>query len=189
MSSDQSPALLTFLGNPGSRYAGTRHNIGRMLLEHTPFGSQLSFARKFQGSYARLTPAHGLTGHTVHVLVPETYMNRAGISVSAAASFLKLEPAHILVAHDDMELPFGSCKTRTGGGLAGHNGLKSIRDRLGSAQFRRLRLGIGRPEHGSPSSFVLAPFSKDERGELDDYLERASRLLLSELRSGQADGS
>lgn len=108
-------------------------------------------------------------------------MNRSGISVSAALGFYKIKPLDLLIIHDDLELPFGQFAWRTGGGLAGHNGLKSVRDSIGTAEFRRLRLGIGRPDRGSVQSWVLGRFSPDEEAVLPLILDRAVDQLTGEL--------
>lgn len=104
-------------------------------------------------------------------------MNESGRSVGSAAAYYNLEPNEILVVHDDLELPFGEIKTQKGGGLKGHNGLKSIKTYLNDNNFYRLRFGIGRPQHGSVSSFVLSAFSKEETISMPIYLEAASKEL------------
>ena len=159
--------MIVFLGNPGKQYSRTRHNIGWQILDYkytTP-----SFQKKFNGEVAN--------EKGIKLLKPQTYMNESGRSVGAAASYFNLRADEILVVHDDLELPFGEIKVQKGGGLKGHNGLKSIKSYLNDSSFYRLRFGIGRPQHGSVSSFVLSTFSKDEFISMPIYLERASKEI------------
>ena len=155
--------LLVGLGNPGTKYARTRHNLGWLALQEiirpgeTP-GALLGMA-KFHGRYGD----GRINGSKIHWLFPETYMNRAGQSVAAAARFYKLDPESVVVFHDDLELIPGKIRMKRGGGNAGHNGLKSIQQDLGSANFVRIRLGIGRPPpRMDAASYVLAPFDSAE---------------------------
>lgn len=163
--------LIAFLGNPGREFAQTRHNYGQMLIEHLSDLTSLSWQDKFKGRYIK-------NGSNIY-LVPETFMNKSGESIQPAAAFFKIPVENILVAYDDLELPFGSIGIRQGGGLAGHNGLRSIAERLGSNRFGRLRLGIGRPSRGSVSSFVTSRFNTDEEPFLSDILAEAAELLKS----------
>ena len=130
--------LAAFLGNPGSGYARNRHNAGRMTAQALPFYSSLSFQKKYNGLYT--------VNNGIHLIMPETYMNLSGISVQAAAAFFKIEIEEIIVVHDELELPLGTISLKKGGGLGGHNGLRSMNKSFGSADFWRLRVGIGRPE-------------------------------------------
>lgn len=159
--------LIVFLGNPGSQYSRTRHNIGWQILEYKY--PSISFQKKFNGEVANY--------NSTKLLKPLTFMNESGRSVGSAAAYYNLEPNEILVVHDDLELPFGEIKTQKGGGLKGHNGLKSIKTYLNDNNFYRLRFGIGRPQHGSVSSFVLSAFSKEETISMPIYLEAASKEL------------
>lgn len=129
--------------------------------------------QKFHGVWSQTK------GKTVQVrlLKPQTYMNESGLSVAEAAHFFGIDAEEILVVHDDLELPFGTIRLQSGGGLQGHNGLKSIRQHVGSDRFLRLRIGIGRPAKGDVSSFVLSRFSPDEEIQLPLVLEKAERLL------------
>ncbi len=166
--------LVVFLGNPGTQYANTRHNVARLVIEHLPFAHELRWSSKFNALMAEYRP---LPGATTRFLQPEDYMNRSGSSIARAAQFFKLTTEEILVAHDDLELPFGRVGLRKGGGLGGHNGLRSVRERLGSGEFRRLRIGIGRPSHGSVHNHVLGRFSAEEEAELPDVLAEAAAQL------------
>jgi len=170
--------LVVFLGNPGAQYAATRHNVGRMLAEHLPFAVELSWSAKFNAQLAEYRPQ---PGETVRLLCPDNYMNRSGESVARAAQFFKLTPQEILIAHDDLELPFGTVRVRAGGGLGGHNGLRSVREKLGSADFRRLRIGIGRPTRGSVHNHVLGRFTPEEEPELPGVLAEAAAELAREI--------
>ena len=165
--------LVAFLGNPGARYSRTRHNAGRMVLEAVSAPPEDSWREKFHGRIADVA----LEGLKCRYLVPETFMNLSGKSVAAASVFFKTPPGGLLVVHDDLEIPFGCISLRFGGGLAGHNGLKSIRDGLGTADFGRLRIGIGRPPRGSVESWVLGRFSPDEEAALPLIMNAAARML------------
>jgi PTH1 family peptidyl-tRNA hydrolase len=153
--------LVVGLGNPGREYAGNRHNVGHMVADELARRHGGSWRGKFSG---RLTEVR-IDEHRVGLLKPETYMNESGRSVRAAKDFFKLEPDAILVVHDESDLEPGRLQARLGGGLAGHNGLRSIAQALGTQDFLRLRVGVGRPERGDPrplADFVLADFEPHE---------------------------
>lgn len=171
--------LAVFLGNPGNEYTQTRHNFGRILLDHLTKDQPFSWTGKFRGFFAQWQ----LNGRNIYCLKPETFMNRSGESVRPAADYYKLKTEEILVVHDDLELPFGEFKIKAGGGLGGHNGLRSIKDCLGTPDFYRLRLGIGRPNRGSVSSFVLSPFSPEEKDSLDTVIGNCLKYLLQYLQN------
>jgi peptidyl-tRNA hydrolase, PTH1 family len=153
--------LVVGLGNPGREYAPTRHNVGFRVAEALIARWDLPRPReRFRG---RITEGR-VEGVRVAVLCPQTYMNDAGRSVGPARGALKVALEHVLVVHDEIDLPFGEIQTRLGGGLAGHNGLKSLRQGLGSADFMRARLGVGRPDSTDPevvSAYVLGRFTED----------------------------
>ncbi len=165
--------LIVLLGNPGSRYERTRHNVGWLVAEYLPALRDASRQRKFQGDYATVA----LGSNRVHVLWPLTFMNRCGESVGRLCTFFKIEPQRVLVVHDELELPFGVLSLRHGGGLGGHNGLKSVRSALTTADFLRLRIGISRPRHANVSSYVLSRFTPDEEAPLGDILDRAAGII------------
>lgn len=181
--------LIAFLGNPGTQYKNTRHNAGVRCIEHLSFYHELSWQEKFKGRFARhvlagadggarLSPSPGSVGSiTVGLLIPQTFMNRSGESVSTAASFYKLKSSSVIIVHDDLETEFGKYDIKKGGGLGGHNGLRSIAGLLASKDFIRLRIGISRPKRGSVSSYVLGKFTPEEAAELPGVLEEAARLL------------
>lgn len=156
--------LVVGLGNPGREYAGHRHNVGWMVLEELARRHGASWKGKFNGQLAELR----LDGHRVALLKPETFMNDSGRSVNAAARFYKLEPDAILVVHDEIDLDHGRLQARMGGGLAGHNGLRSVAAHLKTPDFLRLRVGVGRPGRGDPrkpADFVLSNFTAEDDAE------------------------
>jgi peptidyl-tRNA hydrolase, PTH1 family len=148
------------LGNPGDKYARTRHNVGFEVANVVASRWDLPRAKKkYAGLYTDGRAGPG--GPRVGVLLPQTYMNEAGRSVGPARGALGLDLDRILVVHDEIDLPFGRIESRLGGGLAGHNGLKALRDGLGSPDFRRMRVGVGRPDSTDPevvSAYVLGRF-------------------------------
>lgn len=188
--------LAVFLGNPGSRYERTRHNIAMRMAEAFAQRRGEQFQQKFQGRLATIRggaagagpAAAGPPGKAGNpgapgkllVLLPETYMNRSGESAGACARYHSIGPRNVLVAHDEVELPFGTLELRRGGGLAGHNGLRSVAQHLSSTDFARLRIGIGRPRHGDVSSHVLGNFSPDEEARLEE-LERGVEEIVERL--------
>ena len=175
--------LIVGLGNPGERYARTRHNIGFEVVELLTERWGLPRERdRYAGRYAEGRTGPG--GARVATLRPQTFMNEAGRSVGPARGFLKLELDRVLVAHDEIDLPFGEIQVRTGGGLAGHNGLKSMREGLGSSDFRRVRIGVGRPDTTDPeivSAHVLGKW-RESGAQVRELVERArdeaERLVL-----------
>ena len=181
--------LAAFLGNPGKDYERNRHNAGRLLAGSLPFYQSLSWQKKFKGLYA------GSDGK--HFLMPETYMNLSGESVYSAAAFYKIKPEEIIVVHDELELPFGTISLKFSGGLGGHNGLRSMKQCFDSADFWRLRIGLGRPDsrlpgRGSSSSredgegiidWVLSDFSKTECEKLVPIFEAGAGLLLQTMNA------
>jgi PTH1 family peptidyl-tRNA hydrolase len=175
--------IAAFLGNPGQKYAFNRHNAGRILASSIlPLASPSSWQKKFKGLYA--------SHEGSHFIIPETYMNLSGISVQAVASFYKIKTEEIIVIHDELELPLGFVSLKFSGGLGGHNGLRSMKDCFGSADFWRLRIGIGRPDsrlpgEGGPAGsgegivdWVLSDFSKQEMEVLTPVLEAGVSLLM-----------
>lgn len=169
--------LAVFLGNPGREYARTRHNLAWLAADTLPFAPDLVWQKKFKGETAQHRTSSGI----VHLLKPATFMNVSGESVLQAAQFYKVPPAGLLVVHDDIELPFGDAAFRKGGGLAGHNGLRSIAGVLGTPEFYRFRLGVSRPARGSVSAHVLGRFSAEEEISLPLYLQAAAGFLETAL--------
>jgi len=169
--------LVVGLGNPGIEYNKTRHNVGFMFFSLLADSLYLSFTKKFKGEYDSAT----VGGEKLFFLKPLTFMNLSGESVVAISSFFKIKPEEILVVYDDIESPFGTISFKTGGGLAGHNGLKSIKQQLGTENFHRLKIGVSRPKHGNVASYVLSKFSKEEQIVLPLILEKAKEVLLEIL--------
>ncbi len=170
--------LVVGLGNPGPTYAHNRHNIGFMVCDQLAGGAG-DWREKFNGHWTRLT----LGGQDTLLLKPQTYMNRSGTSVAAAATFYKVPPAEVIVVHDELDLPFGAVRVKVGGGHAGHNGLRSIFEHFGK-DFIRVRCGIGRPVHGEVADFVLGDFRGEERIALDAFVKEASDAVERVLRDG-----
>jgi PTH1 family peptidyl-tRNA hydrolase len=153
--------LVVGLGNPGREYAQTRHNVGWLVVDELARRHGGSWRSKFSGQIAEVR----IDSHKVALLKPETYMNESGRSVQAAARFFKVEPDAILVVHDEGDFDLGRLQARRGGGLAGHNGLRSIAKQLGTQDFLRLRVGVGRPGRGDPrplADYVLSDFEPQD---------------------------
>ncbi|MFW5744395.1 MAG: aminoacyl-tRNA hydrolase [Spirochaetota bacterium] len=180
MADNDRPRLVVFLGNTGSRYARTRHNAGWMLDETSLVPAGASWQQKFKGLWTQTT----IEGERVVVLKPQTMMNLSGESVQAAARFFRFSPRDIAVAHDDVELGFGEIGVRFGGGLAGHNGLRSVAHCLATRDFWRIRIGVGRPRHGELHGHVLGRFSTEEEAELPRVLGAVAELVRKGYREG-----
>lgn len=167
--------LVVGLGNPGSRYDGTPHNIGFDVLAELARRWDLPKAKdKYAGRYASGRTGPG--GARVAILAPQTFMNESGKSVGPARGALKVELDHLLVIHDEIDVPFGDIRPRMGGGLAGHNGLKSLKANLGSPDFGRIRVGVGRPDSTDPelvSAHVLGKWQRPP-AEVDDLIAAAA---------------
>ena len=162
--------LIAGLGNPGSKYAHTRHNIGFMALDRLAERHRVALAsEKFDSRF----DTGRVAGEMVVLLEPQTFMNRSGKAVQAAASFYDLGPEQVIVVHDEIDLPLGSIRVKQGGGHGGHNGLRDIVSRLSSRDFIRVRVGVGRPEHGDVTNHVLGTFSRDEETEVAEVIETA----------------
>jgi PTH1 family peptidyl-tRNA hydrolase len=169
--------LLVFLGNPGSTYERTRHNIAWRLLPRLTFRSELVWRGKFKGHFAR----HECGDRTVYLLKPLGFMNRSGESAQALMRFFKIDPSQMLVIHDEVEIEFGRWSFKRGGGTAGHNGIRSLVSALGTGEFERLRLGISRPIRGEVSSYVLGRFTEAEEAELPAFLDAAAAALQAHI--------
>ena len=153
--------LVVGLGNPGREHERDRHNVGWMAVDELARRTDGRWRAKFSGQLAEVR----LNGLRLALLKPETFMNDSGRSVAAATRFFKVEPDSLLVVHDDVDLEPGRLQARAGGGLAGHNGLRSLAQALGTQDFLRLRIGVGRPGRGDPRSvadYVLSPFELGE---------------------------
>jgi PTH1 family peptidyl-tRNA hydrolase len=173
--------LVAGLGNPGREHAATRHNAGWMVLDELARRSGGSWRSKFSGQLSEIR----LDGSRLALVKPETYMNESGRSIAAAARFFKVPVESVLVVHDDVDLEEGRLQARLGGGLAGHNGLRSIGQALGSQEFLRLRIGVGRPGRGdrrSVADYVLAPFAPE--ADVDGLVARSADAVEAIVRDG-----
>ena len=173
--------LVAGLGNPGPEYSSNRHNVGWMVVEELLRRHAASWRGKFSGKLAEIR----VDGHKVALLKPETYMNESGRSVGAAARFFKLPVEQVLVVHDEGDFDLGRLQARQGGGLAGHNGLRSVAAHLGSPDFIRLRIGVGRPERGDPrplADYVLSDFVSEDDPEA--IVARAADAVETIAREG-----
>jgi peptidyl-tRNA hydrolase, PTH1 family len=181
-SSDSSLDLLVVgLGNPGREHANTRHNVGWMVVDELARRHGGSFRSKFSGQLAETR----IDDARVALLKPETFMNVSGRSVQPAARFFKVEPDALLVVHDEGDFDLGRLQARLGGGLAGHNGLRSIAQQLGTQDFLRLRIGVGRPERGDPrplADYVLSDFEPYDDSEV--IVARAADAVETIVRDG-----
>jgi peptidyl-tRNA hydrolase, PTH1 family len=174
--------LVAGLGNPGREYARNRHNAGYLVLDELVRRHGGSWRSKFSGQVAEIRVGDA----KLVLLKPETYMNESGRSVGAAAQFFKVEPADVLVVHDEGDFDLGRLEAKFGGGLAGHNGLRSIAQHLKTQDFRRLRIGVGRPERGDPRSladYVLADFEPHD--DADDLVARAADEVEAIVRTSR----
>lgn len=165
-------ALIVGLGNPGDRYTGTRHNAGFWLVERLAAQHCIAFRleSKFHGELCQW--------QQTHLLKPTTFMNRSGQAVAAVMRFYKILPTDILVIHDELDLPPGTARLKQGGGHGGHNGLKDIIAHLGSQDFLRLRIGIGRPAHSSEvTNYVLHEPTQQEQTDIDTAIDAALTII------------
>jgi len=182
--------LVVGLGNPGKKYEGNRHNVGFRVVERLASSHGLpDFKEKFSGVWTKGELASEGSRHAVALLEPLTFMNLSGDSVQPAAAFLKVEPARVIVVHDELDLPWKDVKLKVGGGHAGHNGLRSLIGRLGTPEFVRVRVGVGRPPAGfagDVADYVLQDFDPMERAELPDVLARACLAVEKVVALGAA---
>lgn len=167
------PWLIVGLGNPGPKYSGNRHNIGFMVVDAVARRLGATFQRELDGRVAR----GRFAGADVILLEPQTFMNLSGVSLRAASTFFKIAPEHVIVVHDELDLPYPQVRVKVGGGHGGHNGLRSIFDHFG-ADFLRVRCGVGRPADGDIVEHVLSDFSALERETLEpDLIDEAVEAL------------
>lgn len=181
--------LVVGLGNPGPRYAGSPHNVGFRVVDHFAEhhclaehrgASQAVWSERFDADLAMAS----IDSEQLVLLKPLTYMNRSGESVRKAMSFFKIAAADALVVHDELDLPLGSIKLKRGGGEAGHNGLKSVSAELGTRDYVRLRVGVGRPALGEVSDFLLSPLPSAAATELEASLDEARAAIDLWVRHG-----
>ncbi len=173
--------LVVGLGNPEPRYLNNRHNVGFMVVDRLADAERIDVSRsKFKGLFG--------TGRVADVpavlLKPQTFMNLSGRSVAPARAFFDVDLENVLVVHDEIDLPFGTLRLKIGGGHAGHNGLRSMVGELGGNGFVRLRVGVGRPQHGAVADYVLSDFDNEESQWLPDLLDRACEAVRATLVDG-----
>lgn len=168
--------LIVGLGNPGNEYSETRHNVGFMVLDSLIQSYGSNWKEKFNGEYSNFSEGY--------LLKPMTFMNLSGESVQKASKFFKVMPDMTLVIHDELDLPFGTIALKNGGGLAGHNGLKSIAQHYGTNDFLRLRIGIGRPVHGDVSNYVLSRFGSEDQIDLEKVINGSVNAVKEVISNG-----
>ncbi len=178
--------LLVGLGNPGKKYENTRHNVGFKAVDAfaQTHGFE-AFSDKFKGKVAR----GSVSGRDVRLLKPDTFMNLSGESVAPAAAFFHVEPSHVIAVHDELDVPFGDVRLKVGGGHGGHNGLRSMISTLGTPEFVRMRVGIGRPPpgfKGEVADYVLGAWDGVESAMLGDVLQRVLVMLERTMSKGAA---
>jgi len=173
--------LIVGLGNPGPQYSWTRHNAGFMVLDRLSRLAGISVTKK---AFSGLSGDGSWAGERVILLKPQTFMNLSGRSVAEALRFYKLSLSDLIVIHDDLDIPYGSVRLKQGGGHGGHNGLRSIDQELGSKDYLRVRVGIGRPVHGDVSNYVLSNFGKEEMVSLLNVLDGVQDAMEMLIREG-----
>ncbi len=187
--------LVAFLGNYGPEYANTRHNAAWLFEESLPWASRLNWSDKYKSKFSSADYEQFVTwlpeGTSVpssypkklYFMKPLTYMNLSGEAIGEASRFFKIPPENVLIVHDEIELPIGTVSLKWSGGLGGHNGLRSAKSVLGTADFWRLRFGVGKPKDGNVAEYVLGSFSPDERIILSQVFAQAAVLFGKVLTS------
>ena len=175
--------LIVGLGNPGAKYELTKHNIGWLVLDRFLALNNISLTLKdkFKGKF---TESSQLGPQKTYFLYPQTFMNLSGESVRPMMDFYKFSVSNLIILHDELDLPMGEVQYKMGGGIAGHNGLKSIDQHLNTKEFARLRLGIGRPPHGSVSDWVLSSWNDHEWTQVEKFIDYAAKSLKFLLEKG-----
>lgn len=179
---DQSNSkLVVGLGNPGTKYEKTRHNLGFLTLDELAkeFAAEYKQSARFEAELAKFE----LTDQTIYLLKPQTYMNLSGRSIRKCIDFYKVKVGHILVVVDDAYLEFGECKLKPKGGSAGHQGLKNIEGHIGQ-DYARLKMGIGQPKKGQLESYVLEKFSANEMAELGHFIDQGVDAIKKWIDTG-----
>ena len=168
--------LVVGLGNPGDEYAATRHNVGQMVIDHLAKRHNVKLStHKSRTDIAAYKLGIGVDAHSVILAKSKSYMNESGGPIKALASFYSVEPTKIIVLHDELDIPYAAIRTKVAGGDNGHNGLKSLTSSFGTADYFRVRLGIGRPMgQQDPGDFVLKQFSKEEKKSIDEFIDRGA---------------
>ena len=171
--------LVVGLGNPGDEYAATRHNVGQMVIDELAKRHSIKFSpHKSRTDVAAYKLGVGIDAHSIILAKSKSYMNESGGPIKALASFYSVEPANIIVLHDELDIGFAAIRSKIAGGDNGHNGLKSLTSSFGTAEYYRVRLGIGRPMgQQDPADFVLKQFSKEEKKDLGEFLDRGADVV------------
>lgn len=168
--------LVVGLGNPGDEYAATRHNVGQMVIDHLAKRHNVKLSsHKSRSDIAAYKLGVGVDAHSVILAKSKSYMNESGGPIKALATFYSVEPTNIIVLHDELDIPYAAIRAKVAGGDNGHNGLKSLTSAFGTPDYFRVRLGIGRPMgQQDPGDFVLKQFSKEEKKDLDEFIDRGA---------------
>jgi len=168
--------LVVGLGNPGDEYAATRHNVGQMVIDHLARRHNVKLStHKSRTDIAADKLGVGIDAHSVILAKSKSYMNETGGPIKALASFYSVEPAKIIVLHDELDIGYAAIRAKVAGGDNGHNGLKSLTSSFGTPDYFRVRLGIGRPMgEQDPGDFVLKQFSKEEKKSLEEFIDRGA---------------
>ena len=171
--------LVVGLGNPGDEYAATRHNVGQMVIDELAKRHSIKFSsHKSRTDVAAYKLGMGADAHSIILAKSKSYMNESGGPIKALASFYSVEPANIIVLHDELDIGYAAIRSKIAGGDNGHNGLKSLTSSFGTAEYYRVRLGIGRPMgQQDPADFVLKQFSKEEKKDLGEFLDRGADVV------------
>jgi PTH1 family peptidyl-tRNA hydrolase len=178
--------LVVGLGNPGDQYAATRHNIGQMVIDELAKRHSIKLSsHKSRTEIAAYKLGVGADSHSIILGKSKSYMNETGGPIKALANFYSVEPQNIIALHDELDIPFSAIRTKIAGGDNGHNGLKSMTSAFGTAEYYRIRLGIGRPMgEQDPADFVLKAFSKVEQKELNEFISRSADAVESLIANG-----
>ena len=178
--------LVAGLGNPGDQYAATRHNVGQMVIDHLVKRHSIMLAsHKSRTHIAAYKLGVGIDAHQIILAKSHSYMNESGGPIKALANFYSIEPANIIVLHDELDIGYAVIRSKLGGGDNGHNGLKSMTSAFDTPDYYRVRLGIGRPMgQQDPADFVLKQFSKEEKKDLDEFIERGADVVESLIEKG-----
>jgi PTH1 family peptidyl-tRNA hydrolase len=178
--------LVVGLGNPGDKYAATRHNVGQMVIDELVRRHNVKLSsHKSRTHIAAFKLGVGLDAHPVIIAKSHSFMNETGGPIKALANFYSVEPQKIIALHDELDIPFAAIRTKIAGGDNGHNGLKSMTSAFGTAEYYRVRLGIGRPMgEQDPGDFVLKAFSKVEQKDLGEFIVRGADVVESLISDG-----
>ena len=178
--------LVVGLGNPGDKYAATRHNVGQMVIDELVSRHNVKLSsHKSRTHIAAFKLGVGVDAHPVIVAKSHSFMNETGGPIKALANFYSVEPHKIITLHDELDIPFAAIRTKIAGGDNGHNGLKSMTSAFGTAEYYRVRLGIGRPMgEQDPGDFVLKAFSKVEQKDLGEFIVRGADVVESLISDG-----